>query len=196
MIRVFFFFVFVAVLTIVVIGGVLEYLFRDASGSGARMKQALIARIESAEGVFVEEHSNGWDAVGVASGIDLNETIIYDRLEVTDKQRAELLAALRKIDVRSRTRSGFIRACGHAPHHTLETVDQLGRKHRFSICFLCDTIEGPNEMRQGPFEAIEVFRTFIADIGMTPDGDWSARLAAHSLGESATGNLPKASLKE
>jgi hypothetical protein len=122
----------------------------------------------------IAEHSNERDWVDLKTGYPIRlETVVYQRVELSARKTAELVAIASTLGAREEFRS----ACAPRPHYTLFFYYRGAEVDQIEVCFECGTVLwfglGP------PMEFFPRLESLVQSLGMQPRGNWRERAQAY-----------------
>lgn len=163
-----------------------EYLEVEAA-HGPVFKKQLIAAIQSAATITIEEHSDPVDFASSDRPHPENPPrYVYRSVKLTDDQKLAFLRAAEDMD--SKTVS-LTPAC-FTPHHRMEFIRENGQRSSMSICFQCGNINWTEVNLFHPNGLFTILEAVVIGAGLKSERDWRAlakqRSEQNAAGQSAT----------
>ena len=145
--------------------------------SGIMLRSKILRAISSAKTVRVVEHSSSWDNPEIRRD-EYKEVIFQERILETKEIEALRRAFPISFDYNKTMKEG----CIFADHHRIELQQKEGAPFVIDICFPCGQLRlNQGETQLMPMRWKNSLRHFFSDLGMKPDGSWSAKMRSTPL---------------
>jgi hypothetical protein len=142
------------------------------SGEGRLYIDALVQAIQASDRIVVTEHSIADDMLDPETQRQRPVgyiPVIYVMRELTTRERADLLASIRRMAVRTQDAET---ACTFEPHHTITFYRGEKRASEMDICFQCGQVEWDGSTKMRPWSLVPTLKNFVSKLGMQGERDW------------------------
>jgi hypothetical protein len=133
-------------------------------------KIELLDAVSKAKRIEVVEHSWWYDFSDEKGEIVENPPFVeYKRIELTPELKASFRTAIERMSESPKT---VFSLCAFNPHHSIEFINQDGRRSVIQVCFECSDTVWDDKSLVPPNEFQKVFRNFIEPLGFQAFRYW------------------------